>query len=206
MIDLNADYNQKEVKVFNNGEAGKVNNVKVRVEKRKADEPSNRPDYNVIYIDGTGAEVSQGWYHFSPKAGSTAEKIASDSKQFLGRLIKLTKSVVGDEVVFPPVANEKEALDKLMTLIRENQTTALVNVFVTYGNQNYPKRYLELRWFDFIEPANTPETATRLRPKPVDMMVRMTPDEPSVSDMKVEDAIDLSAAEAGTTTDDGWLD
>ena len=177
MINLNSDsFKSKQVKVFNNGEAGKVRNVKVSVTKRQPDEPTNRPPYNVFYEDGTGAKLKQSWFYFTPKAGAGEEKLARDQQILIGRLLTLAHAVCGEGVVFEEARDINHAVDIIMASIRENSSEALVNVFVTYGNDYKASQYLEVRFFDFVEVATTPDSGSRLRKKPVDVMQRIMPD------------------------------
>ena len=180
MINLNSDsFKSKQVKVFNNGEAGKVRNVKVSVEKRQPDEPVNRPPYNVFYEDGTGAKLKQSWFYFKPKEGATEEKLARDQEILIGRLLTLAHSVCGADYQFEEARDINHAVDVIMAAIRENSREALVNIFVTYGNDYRASKYLEVRFFDFIESATTPDSGSRLRVKPNDVMVRLTADDDS---------------------------
>jgi hypothetical protein len=65
-----------------------------------------------------------------------------------------------------------------------------VNVFTTYGRKTQPSQFLGLRFFDFIESANTQNS--KLRPKGDDMMERMVADEPA------------NSSEDNKTTSGGW--
>ena len=51
------------VTVFNNGNTGKVENVKMSVTKKSATDPDNSPDYKLIFTDVTGGQVNVGFYY-----------------------------------------------------------------------------------------------------------------------------------------------
>ena len=52
----------KSVKIFNDGKAEVVENVKLRVEKKTSTtEDDKHPNYKLIATDNTGAEVNEGF-------------------------------------------------------------------------------------------------------------------------------------------------
>jgi hypothetical protein len=173
MIDLNGvDFAEKVVKVFNNGVGGKVDNVTIKVEKKSLDGHVNAPDYNVVFTDSEGASASAGFYY------------EGNEQILISRALHVGRAVLGAEYKFPPAENTKDALNKIMKLIKDNSEGKLFNTFCTYGNANYkPSQYLNIRFFDFIEPADTENT--RLRVKNGDLLEKVAQDAPTT---KVSDA------------------
>jgi len=150
-FNLNGDeFKSQSVVIFNNGEAGKVENVSIKIEKRKVDEPDNAPDFKVIFTDNSNASVNLGIYY--PNEQSTE----GQTKMTVGKCLAIARSVLGDEYVFPEVKSTKEAVDACMSLTAKAQENAKVNVFVTYGTLGAPKKYIGVyKNFDFIESAGT---------------------------------------------------
>jgi hypothetical protein len=145
-IDLNKseDY-VKEFKIFNDGVAGVVENVKVTIVKKSdADTDSKKPVYKVIAEDGKGS-VNEGFYYQEP-----------DSKGFNNyqaqRLIMLAKGVFGDNVVFPVWNTPKEVLDGVMNMVAAGLNRPF-RVAVCYGTTKNPDQYLNFKAFgSFIQP------------------------------------------------------
>ena len=173
MIDLNGeDFAEKVVKVFNNGVGGKVDNVTIKVEKKALDGHVNAPDYNVVFTDSEGASASAPFYY------------EGNEQILISRALHVGRAVLGADYVFPAAKDTKDALNKIMKLIKDNSEGKLFNTFCTYGNANYkPSQYLNIRFFDFIEPADVENT--RLRIKNGDLLEKVAQDAPST---KVSDA------------------
>lgn len=164
--------------VFNNGIAGRVENVRIEVAKRKADEAENVPNYKLIFTDENGSQVNQGFYYHKDNDQYSSEKNEANAGYLIGRILSAAKSVVPEDFVFPDVEgkNVNEIVDILFTIIREHCSDKRVNVFVTYGTKDRASQYLGLRFFDFIERAGT--ASSRLREKGNDMMERLVADKP----------------------------
>ena len=167
MIDLNgSDFAEKVVKVFNNGVGGKVENVTIKVEKKPLDGHEQAPDFNVVFTDSEGASANSGFYY------------NGNEQILISRALHVGRAVLGAEYVFPAAESTKDALNKIMKLIKDNSEGKLFNTFCTYGNANYkPSQYLNIRFFDFIEPADVENT--RLRVKNGDLLEKVAQDEPS---------------------------
>ena len=164
--------------VFNNGNTGKVENVRMSVLKKSSTDPDNSPDYKLIMTDVTGGQVNQGFYYHKNNE-LYDEKRNSDLETWLvSRVLSAAKAVVPVDFVFPEVANSKEALDSLFKIIKDNCDDKLVNAYVTYGTTNKPSQYLGLRYFNFVESADTPANMTRLKPSNTDQMEKITADAP----------------------------
>ena len=181
MINLN-DFTQeeKEVKIFNNGQAGRVKNARIEITKKKPEDNPNSPDFKVNYIDSTGAMVNDAIYY--PKDSDTDRQ-----KQInMSRIISLLHSISPDtkDKMLPEFDNYVAAVDFLVKQIAAASKNSAVNVFVAYGTKNNPQQYLRVRKFNFVEPVNTDDSTTKLVPKIAsgggnsdwdDVMERITP-------------------------------
>lgn len=187
MFNLNDSNFGGGVTVFNNGMPGKVNNVKISVVKKSAIDPDNTPDYKIVVTDEAGSQVNQGFYHFD---ASTAKNPKME-QWLVQRVHSIAKAVVPADHVYPEVSTSKEALDVLFKAIRDNAEDRLVNVYITYGTLQSPSKYLGLRFFNFIEAADTPANASRLKPASGDNLVKFEPD--------TDDALNLNGTATSTT-------
>jgi len=167
------------VKVFNNGIAGKVENVKVTVTKKEPGEGERNPDYKIVYIDKNGSELGDGLYYnrVEPREGYSAEESAKKASGYVNRILSIANAVVAEGFVYPEVNSAREAMDTLLKIIKENSEGKFVNVFTSYGTKQYPSTYLGVRYFDFIEKADN-TGYSRLIPKGDDMMERPVADAP----------------------------
>jgi len=172
------EFKSQSVVIFNNGEAGKVENVSIKVEKRKVDEPDNAPDFKVIFTDNNNASVNLGIYY--PNEQSTERQ----TKMTVGKCLAIARAVLGNEYIFPEVKSTKEAVDVCMSLTAKAQENAKVNVFVTYGTVGAPKKYIGVyKNFDFIEAVGTVGSKLRRTNNPLpeksqynDLMERIVED------------------------------
>lgn len=182
------EFKSQSVVIFNNGEAGKVENVSIKVEKRKVDEPDNAPDFKVIFTDNNNASVNLGIYY--PNEQSTE----GQTKMTVGKCLAIARAVLGNEYIFPEVKSTKEAVDVCMSLTAKAQENAKVNVFVTYGTVGAPKKYIGVyKNFDFIEAVGTVGSKLRRTNNPL-------PEKSQYNDLMeriVEDAVE---GDTSTTT------
>lgn len=195
MFDLNGeDFKEREIKrVFNDGNGGKVSNVIIsKVEKKTLDDDANAPDYKIYFEDNQGAEINIGfWKEAKDDAGAKRE---------LSRLLHIARAVLGSDYKFPAVASYTEGVNVLSKLIKDNAQGKQFNIFVAYGTEGYPKKYLTIRYFDFIEPADTPQSESRLFTKKSDLLEPIT-DDSSSDDMEIiNESVDGSDLE-----DDSWV-
>jgi hypothetical protein len=177
------DLNDKEFNgtvVFNNGNGGKVEGVTISVEKKAAEQPDTYPAYKLIVSDKAGGKINQGFYYPTPKQGASEEDNAKRVKREVGRVITIARAVLGADAALPTVSSAKEAYDKLFALIGEASVGKTFNVYATYGTVGYASKYLGLRYFDFIENAETPNG--RLTAKNGDLLERVTEDNDSGMD------------------------
>lgn len=165
-------------KVFNNGIAGLVKNVKVSVEKKTADAIQTAPDYKVIITDANGSSINQGFYYYTDNANLSKEENDKKAGYGIGRILSIAKSVIPADFVFPDVSGKsvKEITDLLFVIIRDHSENSNVNVFTTYGRKTQPSQYMGLRYFDFIERGGD---VSNLRPKGDDLLERLTEDAPA---------------------------
>jgi hypothetical protein len=159
----------KEFKVLNDGVAGVVENVRVRIEKRASVDPEDKhPNYKLIAADDKG-EVNEGFYYQVPdKEG----KIDGFDKYQAQKLIHLAKGVFGDDVKFPVFGNPTEALDGVMKMVASELSKKPWRIVVTYGTTKKPSAYLGFKNFgSFIEPMDQP---SKLKLSTSDNTVKIT--------------------------------
>jgi len=136
--------------IFNDGKAGIVENVTVRIEK-KSDMDSKMPDYKLIASDGKG-EINEGFYYQEP--GSAA----FDNYQ-AQKLIWLARGVLGDNITFPVYETPAEALDGIMKMVAPHLKNKRFRVAVTFGTTKKSSAFLMFKAFGpFIQPMNVPNT------------------------------------------------
>jgi hypothetical protein len=141
----------KDLKIFNDGNAGVVENLKVRVEKKARTEADNKkPDYKLIAADDKG-EVNEGFYYTADE-----EKF----KKYQGqRLIQLARGVLGKDITFPVWNTPIETLDGVMTMIAPELNKRPYRAAVCYGTTKNPSRFLGFKSFgSFIQPMAEPNT------------------------------------------------
>ena len=125
------------VKIFNGGVAGIVNGVKVRVERKKASDADNAPKYKIILKDADDAEMNKGYFEGNDKP----EK--SDAAK--GFFVKEMKHLAGlfDVKLPDSIETYDGLLDAVMRGVYEKGETIL-NVAVSYGTIDRPKKFLEI--------------------------------------------------------------
>lgn len=167
--------------VFNKGIAGKVTNVKIDVQKRRADEAENIPPYKLILTDESGASMNQGFFYHKDNDQYSEEKNSANAGYLVSRVLSAAKAVVPSDFVFPDVEGKtaNEIVDILFKIIKENAEDKLVNVFTTYGSKSNPSKFMGLRYFNFIEAQDV--SYSRLSPTGNDMMERLVEDAPKTN-------------------------
>lgn len=164
--------------VFNNGNTGRVENVKMSVVKKTSTDPDNSPDYKLIFTDVAGGQINTGFYYHKNNEMADEKRNKDMETWLVSRVLSATKAVVPSDFKFPDVSTSKEALDSLFKIIKENADDKAVNVYVTYGTTAKPSQYLSTRYFNFVESAEVSESMSRLKTSPNDMMVKMQADAP----------------------------
>lgn len=174
-FNLNDEKYNGGVAVFNNGNAGKVENVEISVEKKQAHDMDSAPDYKLIVKDSSGgAPINQGFYlnvEGEDKQGQNIQRIRS-----------IAQSIVPEGFVYPEVNSYEEAVNTLFKIIKENSEGKKVNVFTTYGYEGSNgkpgkvSKFLGLRYFNFIERPGV--GFSRLTPSNTDILERPVADAP----------------------------
>lgn len=173
----NEEFNGKQaVAIFNNGEAGVVEDVKVSVEKKKADDKENAPDYKLNFTDASGASCNNSFWYVTEDTQyqTVAQQI---TKQ--GKVLKhLIHAVYGSDYQFPEYPNAKAMLDGVMKLLKEGLAkSGTFRIFANYGTKEYTKKYIQPRsWVPFIEPMSVDIANTRLTASDLDALARLQED------------------------------
>jgi len=179
---MNIDLNNEEfdgggnVSIFNNGNAGIVDDVTLTIEKKKADDKENAPDYKLIFTDSSGASCNSSyWYITDATEYNSVEQLIT--KQ--GKVLKhIAHAVLGNDFEFPKYKNPKEMLNGIMKLVKEGlANSGTFRIFANYGTKEYCKKYIQPRsWVPFMEPMTVAEEDTRLKAGDFDAMERLQED------------------------------
>ena len=177
MIDLNNKAEFGGSSIFNDGNAGFVKGVKIRkISKKTSTDAQFAPDYNVHYNDGLG-EVRQGFYYKpSGSENRTQQEIETHQKQVIQRMMSIASATVPADFKYPKLNSLEEAIDVIAKIINDHSEGKEYGLFVNYGTTNYPKEFLEVRYFDFIVPGDSGRVLTA---KPADVLTRIRPDAPA---------------------------
>jgi len=179
MINLNdASFDAAEGKaIFNGGNAGVAENVMMTVEKKKADDKPNSPDYKLSFTDANSGTCNTSfWYVEKATDYSTVAELIQKQGKVLKHVIH---AIYGDAYQFPTGFNSaKELLDGCMQLIRTGLGTGLkFRVFANYGSTQGIKDYIQPRsWVPFLEPMSVAIADTRLKAGNIDAMARIQKD------------------------------
>ncbi len=167
----------EEGKVFNNGVAGRTENVKVSMEKLGTDYESdspNAPAYRVIFEDSEGRKTNYACFSinsadFPDQWGRTYE---AQIKKEWAYLCKIAEHSGGTKPM--SFADDKDLFAKMYAGgIGPNP----LNVFTNYGTKSNPKDRLEVRkWLPAVEAAGTSAADSKLVPGSLDQMTVITPD------------------------------
>jgi hypothetical protein len=176
MFNLNDKSFDGGVAIFNGGNAGKVNNVEMNVEKKKVTDADNAPDFKLFFKDEQGSLINQGFYYHKDNEQYDDEKNKNNERYLISRVLSAAKTVVNKDFVFEEFNTSKEILDYLFKLMNDNCEGKKLNVFVTYGTVNKPSQYLGLRYFNFVESADA--APSRLIKNNTDQMERIVADAP----------------------------
>jgi len=142
----------KEFKIFNNGVAGIVENVRVRVEKKSPEDSEKKPAYRLIIQDDKG-EINEGFYYYK-----SADENGFKNYQ-AQKLILLAKGALGEDVKFPAFSTPVEALDQIMIMVAKGSKNKLYRAVATYGTTKRPDAFLGLKSFgSFIQDMSLPCT------------------------------------------------
>lgn len=139
----------QENKIINNGRAGKVQGVSLKLIRKTANNHKSFPDFKIVFSEKNGATIDIGIYYFQDKDFETEKEINIRRNRYLLRLMHITKAVMG--IDFNPTnefSNMKEATDFCVENIEKNSSNKLFNIFITFGTIKYPskKGFLEVRY------------------------------------------------------------
>lgn len=167
------------VAIFNNGEAGRVENVTIEVKKKGVDyqdEGKNKPDYQFVVTDSAGASTNEGYYYLDPtKHNATYGTFEKAVEKQWNKLASIITAAGGDPTI--QASSPVEILDKMALLVKSSVQGKTFNVFANYGTKQSPKKYIQLRsWVPFIEPANTLESESKLTAGNLDQIERLVQD------------------------------
>lgn len=166
-----------ESKVFNNGKAGRVENVSVSMEKLGTDYESdspNAPKYRVLFEDGEGRKINRACFKinsadYPDQWGRTYEQAIKKEWAYLAKIAEHTKGVK------PMSFTDADGLFEQM--YQSGIGVAQINIFVNYGSTSSPKDRLDIRkWLPAVEAAGTTLEETKLRPGSFDQMDFVAPD------------------------------
>lgn len=149
-----------DVVVFNEGNAGRVKNVAVSVAKRLPTDHQQAPDYKIIFTGQNGGTVNLGVYY--PTERTSDKEVSIRINQLLNILLSLNPSL--KEKALPEFDTNLQAYEFLITQIAKNSKNSLVNIFVNYGIKKKAEAYLSFRAYNIVEPSNTPDETTKLKP------------------------------------------
>lgn len=168
--------------IFNNGLAGKVENVSILVKRKEQSGPFSYADYTLVATDSSGTSLNGLFSYHKNNDLYDEAKNKNNQGYLLGRIQSIAKAVLPADYVYPDVKNLScnEIVDILFKIIHDNAEGKLVNVFVTYGTKTKPSTFLGLRFFNFIE--SQTETRSRLSVTGNDMMERIVADTPISGD------------------------
>lgn len=166
-----------ESKVFNDGTAGKVENVTASMEKLgveyQSDSP-NAPKYRVLFTDSEGRKTNRACFEikaadFPDQWNRTFKDTIKKEWAYLAKIAEHTKGV-------KPMSFE--TAEELYSQMYTNGIgTEELNVFANYGSTNSPKDRIEVRkWLPAVEPAGTPSSESKLVAGNIDQMSFITPD------------------------------
>lgn len=172
-----------ESKMFNDGKAGRTENVKVTMEKLGTDYESdspNAPKYRVIFEDSEGRKTNRACFSidaadYPDQWGRTYDAAVKKEWAYLCKIAEHTGGT-------KPMAFT-DAPDLFEKMYTSGIGSGLVNVFTNYGTKSNAKERLEVRkWLPAVEPAGTSEADSKLVPGALDQMTLITPDADETSD------------------------
>lgn len=201
MINLNEDQfdGGGNVKIFNGGKAGVVENTTMSVSRKKPEDKEGSPEFKLNFTDTTGATCSTSFWSVEKE---TAYKSIDQQIQAQGKVLKhVLHAIYGKSFEIPGFPTAKAMLEGCMKLINEglkSNPTLQFRIFANYGTPDYSKSFIQPRsWVPFVEPMTVAIADTKLVQGDLDGMVRLTKDElaPASAD---------SLISGGTSDDDDW--
>ncbi len=150
VINLNkSDDFVKEFKIFNDGRAEVVENVRVRIDKKSTKDNDKSPDYKLVATDDKG-DINEGFYYQEPDKDGNTKGFDSYQAQ---KLIQLARGVLGKDVSFPVFNTPRETLDGVMKMVAPALVNKLFRVVACYGTTKRKTAFLGFKPFgSFIQP------------------------------------------------------
>lgn len=173
--------------IFNGGVAGIVENVTLSVEKKKADDHENAPDYKLMFTDENGATCNSSyWFITEATSFNTVDELILKQGKVLKHVIH---AIYGSDYELPTWKTPEEMLNGAMKLIRDGLKAApKFRMFANYNVKSSPKQYIQPRsWVPFMEPMDVASEDSRLRVSDLDQMERITEDKVSAPAATVAD-------------------
>jgi hypothetical protein len=186
-----------DVKIFNNGVAGVVDDVTLSVKRKTAEDKENAPNYKLTFSDASGASTDMSfWYVEKDTDYETIEQQVE--KQ--GKKMKHILNAIYGEATRPKVGGEtaQQFLDSGMKAINEGlKAGGKFRVFANYGVSPDPaknrtgkvSKYIGIRtWVPFIE--SMAVTESRLSKSDLDAMNRVEETQVSAPTANANDLIE----------------
>jgi hypothetical protein len=176
------DAKTSDVKIFNDGKAGVVEDVTITLKRKTPEDKEKAPNYKLTFTDASGAFCEMPfWYVEAATEYKTIEKQAEDQ----GKVMKHVLNAIYGEASRPKINAEtaKEFLDMGMKAINEGlRARGRFRVFANYGvapdpsknRQGKVSKYIGIRtWVPFMEPMAVAIADTRLKAGDFDAMSRV---------------------------------
>jgi hypothetical protein len=146
-IDLNSsEFDSKEINIFNDGEIGVAQNIKVSIVKGEEDKPINYPDFHLKFTDDKGGEVDKGFYFLDTENPDFEKRGVG-----LGKELKhIWGNILGKDTEIPGFDSYKEMLNGMMLEFKkacDANPEKLYRVAVAYGTTDRPQKYLRVVFY-----------------------------------------------------------
>lgn len=171
-----------ESKVFNDGKAGRVENVTVTVEqlgKEYTSESPNAPLYRVVFTDSEDRKTNRACFSIAPsdypdRWNRTYEDTIKKEWAYLTKICEHTGGT--KPMTF---TDDKD----LFAQVKSGMGVSPLNVFVNFGNKQSPKDRVEVRkWMPAVEAAGTALKDSKLVAGGIDQMSIIAADTEDVSE------------------------
>lgn len=171
-----------DVKIFNNGVAGIVENVTVTLKRKTPEDKEKAPNYKLTFTDESGAFCEMPFWYVE---AATEHKSIEAQVEAQGKVMKHVLNAIYGEASRPKISAEtaQQFLDAGMKAINEGlKSGGKFRVFANYGvapdpskdRQGKVSKYIGIRsWVPFIESMTTAIAETRLKAGDFDAMSRV---------------------------------
>ena len=160
--------------IFNNGDAGVVNNVTVTIAKKTAEDKPTSPDYKLVFTDENGGTCNTSFYYITEATSwATIDELVKKQGTVLKHVLH---AIYGNSYVIPGTfSTAKELLDGCMKLVRDGLASgAKFRVFANYGSTQKVSNYIQPRnWVPFMESMSVDAKESRLVAGKIDAMARL---------------------------------